>query len=66
MSVGSYSITYYRCICDFCKVERDVRRDYKKIYNGAQAVRSIGWSFGKDGTVLCDNCRLTHTTDRYR
>ena len=34
-----------------------------EIYNGAQAVRSLGWSFGKDGKLLCDECRKENYKD---
>ena len=66
MSVVGYQVTFYRCHCDVCGKTYDVEKDYEKIYNGAQAVRSLGWSFGKDSRVLCCDCRKTHMTDRYR
>lgn len=57
--VTSYSKLYYLCQCDNCKVIVELEKDLsKKIYNRAQAVRSLGWSFSQDGrTVLCDDCR---------
>lgn len=58
MSVKCYSVPTFRCVCDKCGAVRDVEKDYDKIYNGAQAVRSLGWSFGKDKIVLCSKCRM--------
>lgn len=62
--VTSYTKLFYVCICDNCKKVHTVEKDLNnKIYNRAQAVRSIGWSFGEDGkTVMCDRCRF----DNYR
>ena len=62
--VTSYSKLYYLCQCDNCKAIVTVEKDLNlKIYNRAQAVRSLGWSFSEDGkTVVCDRCRL----DNYR
>ena len=65
MGVASRQVTVYFCRCDKCGKARDVQKG-RNLYNGAQAVRSIGWSFGKDGKVLCADCRKTHMTDRYR
>ena len=42
MSVRCYSVPTFRCVCDECGARRDVEKDYDKIYNGAQAVRSLG------------------------
>lgn len=56
----------FRCVCDKCGAVRDVEKDYDKIYNGAQAVRSLGWSFGKDKSVKCSKCRQTAWGDMYR
>ncbi len=58
-----YTIPVYSCRCDVCgKFEQIYGYNSNKIYNGAQAVRSLGWSFGKDGkTVKCDNCRTKRT-----
>lgn len=65
MSVGSFNITYYVCKCDVCgRVSNAIQKD-KTIYNGAQAARSIGWSFGKDGKTLCPECRLNNWNDRH-
>ncbi len=61
-----YSVPTFRCICDKCGAMRDVEKDYDKIYNGAQAVRSLGWSFGKDKSVKCSKCRQTAWGDMYR
>lgn len=66
MGVGVKNIPLYECQCDICGVTVTVEKDYQKIYNGAQAVRSLGWSYGKDGSVRCVNCRATRIVDRYR
>lgn len=57
--VSYYTIPVYLCICDICGKVKRIEKDYSSnIYNGAQAVRSLGWSFGRDGkTVKCTNCR---------
>ena len=59
MSVTLINYPVYFCRCDKCLKSASVERDDDAgIYNGAQAVRSLGWSFSKDGkTVLCDTCR---------
>lgn len=66
--VSSYSKLFYVCICDNCKKMHTVEKDFNnKIYNRAQAVRSIGWSFGEDGkTVMCVACRKFNIKDKYR
>jgi hypothetical protein len=66
MGVMLERIPIYNCICDNCKKREMVKKDWKKIYNGASAVRSLGWSFGKDGTVLCKNCRMNNYNDHYK
>lgn len=55
--VYSYSKLFYVCTCDKCGYTREVESNSERIYNSAQAVRSIGWSFGRDGTIKCDYCR---------
>lgn len=64
MSVSLSHISYYFCQCDKCGKTAKVDPS-REIYNGAQAVRSLGWSFGKDRRVLCDSCRNAHLTDNY-
>ena len=66
--VTSYGVLIYVCQCDNCKQVERVQKDFsKKIYNRAQAVRSLGWSFGEDGkTVVCANCRKHNLKDKYR
>ncbi len=55
--VSGFSKHYYYCRCDECG-QSSVVEQTNEIYNGAQAVRSLGWSFGKDGTtVKCSLCR---------
>jgi len=66
MSVGSYSVHVFVCTCDGCGKRAEVEENYQGIYNGAQAVRSLGWSFGKDKRVLCSKCRQTAWGDKYR
>ncbi|MDE7181504.1 MAG: hypothetical protein K2O41_00545 [Clostridia bacterium] len=65
MSVGSYSVHVFVCTCDVCGARSEVE-ETTKIYNGAQAVRSLGWSFGKDKRVKCSKCRQTSWGDMYR
>ena len=65
MAVKLQRITYYCCVCDNCQKNERVDRS-ALIYNGAQAVRSLGWSFGKDGKVLCKTCRMRNYDDHYR
>jgi hypothetical protein len=67
MSVLTYNVHVYRCTCDVCGARQDVLQDDDKgIYNGAQAVRSIGWSFGKNSIVRCKDCRRLDMTDHYK
>ncbi len=65
MSVGSYKVTYYCCKCDKCGRVSEAIEKTKSIYNAAQAARSIGWSFGKDGSTLCPECRYKNRHDRH-
>lgn len=58
-------VIIYFCQCDFCKTIKEVPKS-DKIYNGAQAVRSLGWSFGKDSKVRCESCRKCRLVDKYR
>ena len=55
----------YFCVCDICNKAKSVKKD-KKAYNGAQAVRMLKWSFGKDRRVICINCRQKNYNDNYR
>lgn len=58
MGVCGYSVHVFICKCDVCDLTEQVEENsVVGIYNGAQAVRSLGWSFGKDKRVLCNNCR---------
>lgn len=67
MSVSSYSVHVFVCVCDVCGERADVEESLRNgIYNGAQAVRSLGWSFGKDKSVKCSKCRQTAWGDMYR
>lgn len=65
MPVYSKSILYYSCICDKCGKYEQVRES-NTIYNRAQAVRSLGWSYGKDKSVLCNYCRKANLNDKYK
>lgn len=66
MSVTCFSVPTFLCKCDDCGRVEYVEKDYDKIYNGAQAVRSLGWSFGKTGRVRCSSCRwLNGWNDKY-
>ena len=65
MSVTSKIIRLYTCTCDKCGKSQDVEPN-ESIYNGAQAVRSIGWKFGKDKSVKCDECRRHDWDDHYQ
>lgn len=51
------SVHVFVCTCDVCGSREEVKENYNGIYNGAQAVRSLGWSFGKDKSVKCSSCR---------
>ena len=64
MPVYSSSRLYYSCICDKCG-KHEVVEESKTIYNRAQAVRSLGWSYGKDRKVLCDKYRIKNHGDNY-
>ncbi len=64
MPVYSSSKLYYSCICDKCG-KFEVVEESKTIYNRAQAVRSLGWSYGKDKSVLCANCRKMNYGENY-
>ncbi len=67
MSVSSFSERIYICVCDDCDKREIVRENYPRIYNGAQAVRSLGWSFGKDKSVKCNKCRRSNSFyDKYK
>ena len=65
MSVGSYIKKVYVCTCDKCGKSQEVEPD-KNIYNGAQAVRSLGWKLGKDKSVKCSECRSYDWDDHYQ
>lgn len=65
MSILLINTPEYYCRCDICNRLAVVKRTIN-IYNGAQAVRSLGWSFGKDGGVACDRCRRLNRNDHYK
>lgn len=64
MSVYSIKRINYICRCDRCR-KMAIVPENEEIRNGAQAVRSLGWSFGKDKSVYCDNCRKQNRKDRH-
>lgn len=66
MGVSTYSVHVFVCRCDKCGKERQVKEDYDTAYNAAQAVRSLGWSYGKDKSVKCDMCRQSEKHDRHK
>ncbi len=63
--IEGFSKHFYLCTCDKCGEQVVVEQD-RHIYNGAQAVRSLHWSFGKDKRVLCSSCRQSRLCDQYR
>ncbi len=65
MGVKLHNIPYYYCICDNCKKTATVNQTPIN-YNGAQAVRSLGWSFGKNQKVFCNECRKRNYNDHYK
>ena len=64
MSIFSVSYLVYHCTCDKCNISKSVTAT-TQIYNPAQAVRSLGWSYGKDKSILCDKCRKNNYNDNY-
>ena len=65
MGVVLINTPQYICRCDNCKKSAIVDKTVN-IYNGAQAVRSLSWSFSKNGKVLCKNCRMSEPNDHYK
>lgn len=64
--VASYSVLHYVCTCDSCGKTQEVVKSEKN-YNQAQAVRSLHWSFSRNGKkVECDKCRRYNYFDPYR
>lgn len=64
MSVYSIKQIHYICKCDSCS-KMEIVPETTEIYNRAQAVRSLGWSYGKNKSVLCDICRKKNFRDRH-
>lgn len=55
--VKGFSKYYYDVRCDVCGKSCLVEKDIELgIYNSAQAVRSLGWHFGRDKKVTCLDC----------
>jgi hypothetical protein len=65
MGVKRENVPIFKIECDVCGRTASVRKDSENIYNAAQAVRSIGWSFGKDKTIKCAQCRCIEGGDNY-
>lgn len=66
MSVYTETVHVYICTCDVCGKLAEIQENHAKgIYNRAQAVRSLRWSYGKDKSVKCDKCRKLAWNDRY-
>ena len=60
-------MNFYVCTCSKCGKREFVSREPNKgIYNLAQAVRSLRWSFGQNKAIKCDICRRMEYNDRYR
>ena len=65
-SIINHNQKTYCCKCDMCdKVVYVPENIQAGIYNGAQAARSLHWSFGKDKSVKCDVCRQYQVNDHY-
>lgn len=48
---------YFEIKCDICGQVALVEKDEEHgVYNGAQAVRSFGWHYGRDKRVTCADC----------
>ena len=65
MRVRLVSKPIYHCTCDKCGATEKVEKT-ESIYNAASAVRSLGWSFGKDKSVACKKCRMQNWGDNYK
>lgn len=67
MPIISYTVHIFLCTCDKCGKQKEVPQNIiHGIYNGAQAVRSLGWSFGQRGEIKCNICRRSNKYDRQR
>ena len=67
MPIIGYDIHIFLCTCDKCGKQEEVTQNNDHgIYNGAQAARSLGWSFGQNGYILCDVCRKNNKFDRHK
>ena len=67
MSVRSSTIIYttYIITCDICGKKEDASSYYDyHIHNSRDAVRSLGWSYGRGGIIKCDKCRTQYTSPR--
>ncbi len=66
MGVSTHNIPHWFLICDGCDEIKVIKKKDLKAYNGAQAARSLGWSFGKDGKTYCTTCRKYNHHDKYK
>lgn len=67
MPVNRIFAPRYMCVCDICKnVSLVDSYLHPNVYNQAQAVRSLGWSYSIDKKVICKHCRQQDVSDRYR
>lgn len=60
MPINKGRLYYYELICDKCNINKFVPES-DTAYNAAQAARSVGWSYGRNGTVFCDKCRKPYS-----
>lgn len=67
MPISRINAPRYMCVCDICKNVSLVDAYLQSnIYNQAQAVRSLGWSYTRDKKVICKHCRKHNVADKYR
>lgn len=67
MAIIGYTVHFFLCTCDKCGKQEEVPQNTDRgIYNGAQAARSLGWSFGQRGEIKCNVCRRSNKYDRQR
>lgn len=63
--IYGYKKYYFVITCDICGKKIEIEKT-KQIYNGAQAARSTGWSFGKNKKIKCNQCRLKEFNDKHK
>lgn len=57
--VYSYSKLFYSVSCDCCGKTIIVEAT-DRIRNSAYAVRSLGWTFSRQGKIRCFTCKMHH------